>query len=364
MQQPQEKLSFVRVSGRAIALLLSSTIGLGHAQSVDMFGVLDLNLRNVKNGGAGTLKSVSTDGLSTSRIGWRGVEDLGDGLKAGFWLESAVLPDVGSSNATKFFNRRSTVSIIDPRAGELRLGRDNVPTFTAIGVYDPFGTNGLGEVLGSGTGVGLISTLGSGTNTLTRADNQVSYFLPALLGGMYGQLALTAGEGKIGDKVASGRIGFAKGPFDLSLSYAESTVAAGDKFKQSVLGGFYDFGVAKAMVQWVQSRYGSAAGGARKQDVYEIGAIVPVSSKANLHLGYTYGAMSGGAALSGFANDDDAGQIGARYVYNLSTRTALYGAASQLRNKGASRLTIAAGPAGIKAGETSSGFEAGIRHSF
>jgi len=74
--------------------------------------------------------------------------------------------------------------------------------------------------------------------------------------------------------------------------------------------------------------------------------------------------MSGGAALSGFANDDDASQIEARVVYNLSKRTALYGAASLLRNKGASRLAVAAGPAGIKAGETSSGFEAGIRHLF
>ena len=214
-----------------------------------MFGVLDLNLRSVENGGASTLKSLSNDGLSTSRIGSRGLEDLGDGLKAGFWLESAVLPDVGSSNATKFFNRRSTASIIDPRFGELRLGRDNVPTFTAIGVYDAFGTNGLSEVPGNGTGVGLVSTLRSGANTLTRADNQISYFLPALLGGMYGQLALAAGEGKVGDKVASGRIGFAAEPFGLSLSHAESRVAAGDQFKQTVLGGFYDFGVAKAMAQ-------------------------------------------------------------------------------------------------------------------
>ncbi len=351
--------------GQAVALLLLASIaGLTHAQSVDVFGVLDLNLRSVKNGSAGTLKSLSTDGLSTSRIGWRGFEDLGDGLRAGFWLESAVLPDIGGSNATKFFNRRSTVSIIDPRFGELRLGRDNVPTFTAIGAYDAFGTNGLGEVLGNGTGVGLISTLGSGANTLTRADNQVSYFLPALMGGAYGQLALTAGEGKVGDKVASGRLGFATGPFDLSLSYAETTVLAGDKFKQSVLGGLYDFGVAKVMAQWVQSRYGSAAGGARKQDVYELGAIVPVGAKSALHLGYSYGNMTGGAALSGFANDDNASQIEARVVYNLSKRTALYGAASLLRNKGASRLTVAAAPAGIKAGESSSGFEAGIRHSF
>jgi predicted porin len=74
--------------------------------------------------------------------------------------------------------------------------------------------------------------------------------------------------------------------------------------------------------------------------------------------------MSGGAVLSGFANDDDASQFALTYLYNLSKRTALYGTGARLSNKGASKLILATGAAGMKAGETSTGFEAGIRHSF
>ena len=343
--------------------VISLTASFADAQSVTVFGVLDVNLRTVKNGSAESFRSESSDGLSTSRLGFRGLEDLGDGLNAGFWLESSIAPDTGSSNASKFWDRRATVSIIDPAFGEVRLGRDSVPTYAAIGAYDPFGTNGLGEVIGNGTATGIISTLGSGANTLKRADNQISYFLPATLGGAYGQFAVAAGEGTAGNRQIGGRVGYAAGPLNVSVAYAQTTVAAGDKFKQLVLGGSYDFGVAKALAQFVQAKFASTAGGPRKQSVYQIGAIVPVG-RGEFHVGYINGNMSGGAALSGFGNEDDASQFALSYVYNLSKRTALYGTGARLSNKGASKLILATGAVGMKPGETSTGFEAGIRHSF
>ena len=66
-----------------------------------------------------------------SRWGIRGTEDLGGGLYAGFWLESAVLPDTGAAQAA-FWGRRSTVSLGSKDYGELRLGRDYTPTFWNI----------------------------------------------------------------------------------------------------------------------------------------------------------------------------------------------------------------------------------------
>jgi predicted porin len=346
-----------------LTMALALTAAHASAQSATVFGVVDVNTRSVKNGSADSFRSESSDGLATSRLGFRGLEDLGDGLKAGFWLESTIVPDTGSSNATKFWDRRSTVSIIDPTFGEVRLGRDSTPTYAAVGAYDAFGTNGLGEVIGNGTGTGIISTLGSGVNTLKRADNQISYFLPATLGGAYGQFAAATGEGTTGNRLVSGRLGYTGGPLNVSVAYAETTVAVGDKFKQTVLGGSYDFGVAKVMAQFVQAKFASAAGGPRKQNVYQIGAIVPVG-RSEFHVGYVNGNMSGGAVLSGFADDDDASQFALTYLYNLSKRTALYGTGAGLRNKGASKLILATGAAGMKAGETSTGFEVGIRHSF
>jgi predicted porin len=345
-------------------LLLAASLGAATAwgQSATLFGVLDINLRSVSNGSAGRVRSESSDGLNTSRFGIRGQEDLGDGLKAAFWLESAIVPDTGTTNA-KFWNRRATVALIEPRWGELRLGRDNMPTFNAMGAYDPFGTNGLGAVIGNGTGTGLISLLGSGASTLTRSDNQVSYFLPGTLAGVYGQLAVAPGEGSVGGHQTSGRVGYAGGPLNISVSYAQTDVSAGDKYKQSVIGGTYDFGWAKAALMRVESRYGSSAGGARKQTLYQLGATIPVGS-GEIHAGYIDAAMSGGAALSGYGDGDDARQVALSYLYKLSKRTALYGTAARLNNDGGSRLVLAAGNAGMLGGENSTGYEFGIRHNF
>lgn len=349
---------------------LASASGAALAQSSNtfnstLFGTIDVNVRAVRNGSASTLKSQSTDGLTSSRLGFRGFEDLGDGFKAGFWLEAPFSADTGTANATRFWNRRSTVSLIEPTFGEIRLGRDNAPAFTAYSAYDPFGTNGLGEILGNGTTIGIISALGSGAANLSRSDNQISYFTPATLGGVYGQLAVAPAEAVAGSRYISGRVGYAVGKFDVSGVYTETKVGLNStlRFKQALVGAAYDFGVAKLSGQVIESRYASAAGGDRQQRVYQMGASVPLGAHV-IRVDYVHGNMSGGAAGSGFGDGDDASQIALGYQYNLSKRTALYATAATLRNKGASRLIVAAGNAGMKAGENSTGVDAGLRVSF
>jgi predicted porin len=345
-----------------LAVLAGVSAAASAQSNVTMFGILDMDARAVKNGSGGTQKQLGTDGLNSSRLGFRGVEDLGDGLKASFWLESTIAPDTGTTNA-RFFNRRSTVSLSDPRWGEVRLGRDFTPLFTAYAVYDPFGTNGMGEIINNTPGISIISALGSGTQTLTRSDNMVSYFLPGNLGGAYGQLSVAPSEGVVGGKFYSGRFGWSNGPFDVSAGVAETTVAGNAKFKQAQVGAFYDFKVAKISGQFVNETYDSTAGGDRKQKTLQFGVSVPVGNGL-IRADYINGNMSGGAANSGFGDADDAHQMALGYQYNLSKRTALYTTVSSLKNKGASKLTVAAGNAGIKNGETSTGYDVGLRHSF
>ena len=84
-----------------------------------------------------TTTQLGEGGMSSSRLGFRGVEDLGGGLKASFWLEGALGPDTGlggasfgnSSRTTNAyaFERRSTLSLSN-QWGEVRLGRDYTPT--------------------------------------------------------------------------------------------------------------------------------------------------------------------------------------------------------------------------------------------
>ena len=351
-----------------LSLALTALATPGFAQSPSpfspvLFGVIDVNARAVKNGSARLFKSEGTDGLTSSRIGFRGTEDLGDGFKAGFWLEAPLSADSGTSNATRFWNRRSTVSLIEPTYGEIRAGRDNAPTFSAYNAYDPFATNGLGEILGNGTTLGVVSALGSGANTLSRVDNQISYFTPGNLGGLYGQVSVAPGEGTPGNRLISARLGFGRKPFDVSIVYAKTKVVSGDQFKQMLAGAFYDFDVVKVSGEFLQAKYNSIAGGARKQTVYQIGALIPLAQHV-FRVDYIHGDMAGGAAGSGFADADDASQFAASYEYQLSKRTSLYTVAAALRNRGASKLAIANGNPGMKAGETSRGLDVGLRHSF
>ncbi|HWH83426.1 MAG TPA: porin, partial [Burkholderiaceae bacterium] len=102
--------------------VLGAFAGVASAQSsVTLYGTLDVNGRYVKADGQSRSLTQSTDGINSSQLGFRGIEDLGGGLKAGFVLLAGVNPDSGTTNS-KFFNRRSTVSLMGG-FGEVRLGR-------------------------------------------------------------------------------------------------------------------------------------------------------------------------------------------------------------------------------------------------
>ena len=162
--------------------VLGAFAGVASAQSsVTLYGTIDLNGRYVKADGTDRRVTLSQDGINSSQLGFRGVEDLGGGLKAGFTLLAGVDADTGTSNS-KFFNRRSTVSLFS-NAGEIRLGRDYTPTFWNLTIFDAFGTNGLGNSLNVRNGYGG-----------TRQDNTIGYFLPGNLGGFYGQAMAGASE--------------------------------------------------------------------------------------------------------------------------------------------------------------------------
>jgi predicted porin len=339
--------------------VLGAFAGAAAAQSsVTLFGIVDTSIANIsnkdQNGTTTTTQQLRTDGINSSRLGFRGVEDLGGGLKAGFWLEAGVNPDVGTTNA-KFFNRRSTVSLLGG-FGEVRMGRDYTPTFWNLTVFDPFGTNGVGSLLN------IASTLGSGASTLVRADNTVGYFLPTGIGGLYGQFQLAAGEGganntQPSNKYAGGRIGFAAGPMDVAGSYGETQIAgSNDKLKVANIGGAFAFGPAKITGQYSQHKYNE-----RKQQLWQIGTVVGLG-QGELHAAYSDSDMSGGATGTPFTDGSDSQQLAIGYVYNISKRTAVYGTASRIKNDGNAGFVV--GLPGSALSGTSTGVEAGLRHSF
>lgn len=351
-----------------IALAAFGLTGAAFAQSsVTLFGVLDVNLRYAKSSGK-TVKLLGTDGLNSSRLGVRGVEDLGGGLKAGFWLESAVNPDTGTVDTARFWGRRTSVSLMGD-FGEIRLGRGKTSTRLHIDDFDPYSTTGLGDVSK------VYSALGSNADTLNRSDNMVQYFLPSNLGGFYGSVDVAAGEGSNtnaaagvtsgGKKMLGGRFGYKQGPLNAAVAYEQTNGFNNIKYKIGSAGVAYDFGVIRPSVNYSETRFN-----VYKQQIITVGVTVPLGQ------GYILGSYSdskaNGAAEraagttpfnGGVAGVGDAKLFAVGYVYNLSKRSALYANYGQIENNGKATFAVSGSPA-VGAGQKSSGVDVGVRHSF
>ena len=357
---------------------LGAFAGAASAQSsVTMFGVVDVNVMTVSNNDR--TYSMGTDGMSSSRLGFRGIEDLGGGLKASFWLEMGLAPDTGgsagiwgnstASNANRlFFNRRSTVSLSN-QWGELRLGRDYVPTFWNWTAFDPFGTNGVGAATNLALSSGLRTELQGGATygTLLRANNMVSYVLPGGTQGtgLYGQVSVAAGEGANGNKFWGGRVGYAAGPFDIAGAYGQSLeLLAGTDIDADVwnIAGSWNFGFLK-----LSGFFGSisvdniptalAPNGKAGRDNWYVGISAPFGQ---WNVKASYGGTNGKDAF----DNDDASQWAIGVDYNLSKRTALYATWSSINNDGRSQFVVSTQSSALSAGTNSTGGQIGVRHNF
>lgn len=370
---------------------LTAFAGVASAQSsVTLFGVVDLNARNVKNGSAGSLKTMSTDGLASTRFGVRGVEDLGGGLRAGFWLEAGFGADTAAGASAGadasgnrigtgglVFNRRATLSLLGG-FGEVRLGRDYTPTFWNHTIFDPFGTNGVASqtnlitpasgasgsnttrVLGY-TSNGLNS--GTSTGTVVRADNSIGYFLPTM-GGLYGQVMIAAGEGFTGAKYVGGRFGYSAGPINFAVAVGRTEVTSSADLSAVNFGGSWNLGFATLMAQYhsYEADRTGAAGFTLDRSLknWLVGAVMPMGASS---FKFSYAKSSG--EFSDTVRDGDATQLGLGYQYDLSKRTALYANYSRVKNNNGARF-YASGSGLLNAGTnfTSTGYEFGVRHSF
>ncbi len=342
-----------------LAALAAFVSGASAQSSVTLFGVVDLNGRWLDNNGVRQY-SMSQDGLSPSRLGFRGVEDMGGGLKAGFWLEAPLNPDIGNSGVGFFFTRRSTVSLSSNAWGEVRLGRDETATYYNTGHFDPFGDTGIGAA-GNLTVRPPAVPFGGAYDTLVRANNMVGYFTPAdLLGGLYGLLQVAAGENTYGNKFFGGRLGYAAGPFDVNVGYGQTLVAYDTYADNFNLGGSWVVGPVK-----VSGFYGRISVVDDKQDNWFVGGSMPLGQ-------WTLRASYGHVARSGTSPDNVEGQkadqLAVGVVYWLSKRTALYGTYSTLNNKGGASFIVGSFAnvpgGGAVANGDSQGAEFGLMHSF
>lgn len=349
-----EKITFAI----AVFVAAAATTTPALAQSnVTIFGALDLNVRNISYSGNGSVKSVGTFGGSPSLIGFRGSEDLGDGLKASFWLESALFPDTGDTAQVfglPFWNRGSWVGLESSTAGALRMGRDWSASYFGQWEFDPTFNLGLGDHL-------HLSHVDGG---FLWRSNTIQYITPGNLGGFSARLMYGFGEGSAAGSYTGGRVAYASGPFNVAASYGSTSKTTGGDFKLTNVGGSYDFGVAKAMLFLANSKQGDMS-----EQRLALSASVPLGN-ASVWTSYSKVSTNAAGKAGGWFGADQFA-VGAGYA--LSKRTGLYASVSRLKNDAGGVLNIEepgsytfASPGGSKTlpGGSNTGVEFGIRTSF
>ena len=316
-----------------IALAAVAASGAAFAQSsVTVYGVVDTSIAVVK--GQDSVSGMLNSGAATSRLGFRGVEDLGNGLKANFVLEGEVQPDDGTAGGLNF-RRQSTVGLAGS-FGEVRLGRALTASYNAVSRYDMFGTVGLGSTLAwSSTETGYAN----------RSNNMISYISPKFSGFGVG-IDYGFGEQKENRTARYAGIGatYDNGPLSLGLGYDKANnglaVAGTEDLTTWQLGGSYDLSVVKLAAFYKETKYKEiATGDSEKLKTWNLGVSAPVGAAGEVKAQY--------ALYDQKAIDSKAHQLSLGYVHNLSKRTAVYGTVSYLKNNGSQH-----------------GLQVGIRHAF
>ncbi|MGS0742239.1 porin [Glaciimonas sp. GG7] len=384
--------------------VLGAIAGAAQAQSsVTIYGIVDTGVtytnKAATNGvgsPTGSKFAVNSGVIQGSRLGFKGVEDLGSGLKAIFQLEAGFNNDTGAlqgdKNTTNLFRRKSVVGLGSDAFGTVLVGRqtdimDDVSQWTSVADF--------GGVTGA-VGHNLDRLEGTRTQNSIRYNsvNMAGFTASAIYG--FGETAgqTTAGQSfGFGGQYANGPLGVyaayyqsKKGatPSDVSLTNATVFTAgnAGDTaLKVFSLGASYQVGPARLYGNWSQVKQPLASAGltgpanaptGALASAYAIGGIN--NSKANIfELGTNYALTAplhllASVQYSKLTFVDQANtkgnllQLNLGTDYFLSKRTDLYAFASYLRAQNMNNPGVAGDSLGSAGNQTA--VTVGIRHKF
>jgi len=329
------------------------------AQNVNLYGIVDTGYEWTKTKTAGTT-TAKTAGLKSgtmaaSRVGLRGTEDLGGGLRAGFQLEGAFTAGTGEGGIANF-NRVSQLSVTSG-LGTVAIGRNLRPYAALQSGFD---------VTGGASGH-TTANLGTGR------DNGIWY------SNKFGDISVNAfvTTGRTGNpdtpNKASGHdvsVGYASGPLAVSFatfSGKRQTAAVGavanspgvvgnlaaaatnTKASGNAIGASYDLGVAKVFFSSLNTKdTNNVAGSSTKAKEMNLGVAVPMGA-TTLMAGYGTDTNTAANGAKSKAKDY---VLGASYAFSKRTN------AFALTSKNGA--PVAAGAA--KSGVTTT--TVGLRHTF
>jgi len=284
---------------RSLLIAAVATLGAGAAMaqsSVTVYGRLNLTVERTKVELTGAGSTTTTDlNNNSSRIGFRGVEDLGGGLKAGFVIEHGFNPDTGTTTGTRFWGRESQL-YLEGGFGKIHLG--NMPASVAY-----FATADYVSMHNHDTGTSsdaLYSFVSTG-----QLQNAVAYTSPTF-GGANFAIEYGLKEGVLANSPMAAAVNWDSGPLHLGLGFEK----LGDA-KSLALRALYEMG------PFTFGGYYERGSGSNEVNNFRLAAM------------YTMGASEFHVNVGrrGDTNDfdnTDAKQFTLAYNYNLSKRTKVY----------------------------------------
>lgn len=308
-------------------LALAAATPLWAQSSVTIYGIADAGLVRIDNVAGAGRTALDSGYLQSSRLGFRGTEDLGGGLSALFTLESGFNIDTGTNTSPVYFNRQSFVGLSSRSLGRLTLGRQYTNLYDQLILLAGAPAFGV-----AGGAVDGIPSLGSSAsrfdNTLggTRIDNSLKYNSPSVGGWRVDALI---GLGEVAGAASAGRtasvgLGYNQGPVQVGMGYqqrnclaATGCSAAQDEDKLGAIGAGYNVGAFKLAGIYTTQKN---AKNVRGNDADVLHAMVQVP------LGAWF--LSAGVQQ---LNDKtplarDVRQYNLSALYYLSKRTSVYGA--------------------------------------
>jgi predicted porin len=316
-----------------VAALAAVTAAPAFAQSsVTLWGRLNTSVESQKSGNNDRIVAVQNN---SSRLGLRGTEDLGGGLKAAFNLEHGLNSDTGAtqtfgSSATTFWSRQANVEL-SGGFGTIRLGSWFPDSY--FSTVDR--TSNHNHDTGTSSDA-LFSDFGFGFRT-----NKIGYFSPTV-DGFSGIVTVHAGEGATGDARAFDLSGnYEANGLHVGLTYARADTVA----KRKTVGIEADYAFGPILVTGYYQR--ESVTGFRSRDIGRVSAMYTVgASEFHFNIGGTKSGSDGTFKTAG------ASQWTLGYNYNLSKRTKVYAFYTDIDQKLAK-----------KAGDFDS-LAVGIRHNF
>jgi predicted porin len=325
---------------RALALTLVSAAAQAQS-SLTVYGVADAGLLLEHGGDGGTVQKIGNGIASSSRLGFKGKEDLGGGTVLTFLLENGYSIDTGATKQNGALFGRQALLCVSGDAGSLSIGRQYTPFYKTLNnVADPFATGMAGNA----------QNIFDGT---TRIDNAVEYIMPRVAGFsadvQYGMGETPGDSSKNRYLGASGS--YEQGGLTLVLAHQQHDDATGTAHsRNTMLVARYRFGVVTGHAALARNR---DLLGAESRDVL-LGMAAQLSGTDKL----LFSVIDHHDAS---AMRQNARQAAIGYSHALSRRTDLYAAYGRIRNSNGALFRVGTA---ADSGSGTTGVNLGVRHVF